>query len=383
MNGKIGSYLIVAMLLSSLILSGCQPIQRPASSEEAQPTMETIAEGFNSPQGVLVDADGNVWVIDSGVGGEEKLSIINPQSGEPVEAPFGESARVVKIDAQGEQHEIVKLPSVATGQDTIGGARLAQLNGVLYATSGGWMGDPSSKPQLNMAVVAKVEESSATAVADLWAAEVSQNPDPNLLDSHPYGLTAGPDGMLYVSDAGGNALYKVEPATGAAEVVAIFAGLPGPFPNPLRGNAQETDPVPTAAAFDADGNLYVSLLSGFPFIPGSAKVLKVEDGGTVSDYAAGLTTLTDLRTGPDGQMYAVQFGIFSEQGPTPNSGAIIRIKAGNASEVVLDGLSFPVSLDFNAAGDAYIAINGVGAPGSGAVVKIVGLTSMAGKALGQ
>jgi hypothetical protein len=143
----------------------------------------------------------------------------------------------------------------------------------------------------------------------------------------------------------------------------------------------ESDPVPTGVTFDDDGNIYVSFLPGFPFLPGSAKVVKVTSDGQVTDYANGLTTLTDLRTGPDGEIYAVQFGMFSEQGPAPNSGAIIRVKEGAASEVVIDGLSFPTSIDFNADGDAYVTINGVGAPGSGAVVMYAGLAASGSAAM--
>jgi hypothetical protein len=109
--------------------------------------------------------------------------------------------------------------------------------------------------------------------------------------------------------------------------------------------------------------------------------MRVSSDGQVSDYATGLTMLTDLRTGPDGYMYAVQFGQFTEEGPSPNSGSIIRVKAGDASEVVVSGLSFPTSIDFNADGDAYVTINGVGAPGSGEVVMFSALTTMAGSPL--
>jgi hypothetical protein len=33
----------------------------------------TVATGLNGPQGVLVGPDGNVWVIDSGVGGDQEI----------------------------------------------------------------------------------------------------------------------------------------------------------------------------------------------------------------------------------------------------------------------------------------------------------------------
>ena len=182
-----------------------------------------------------------------------------------------------------------------------------------------------------------------------------------------------------MADAGANDLLKVDPTTGQVELVAVFDGVPAPMPNPNRGDAMEADPVPTGVTFDQDGNLYVSLLPGFPFLPGSAKVVQVTPDGKVSDYATGLTLLTDLRTGPDGHLYAVQIGTFTEEGPVPNSGALIRIQAGDGSEVIIGGLSFPTSVAFNAAGDAYVTINGgFSPPGTGAVMLYKGVTHMAG-----
>ncbi|MCB0063433.1 MAG: ScyD/ScyE family protein [Caldilineaceae bacterium] len=377
-------------LAAALYLTACQPIQAPpaqnatipASAESAEPAaMEdhTIAEGLNGPQGILVDADGAIWVIDAGLGGEDDLTFVAPGEG-PVTGKYGESARVVRIDADGTTTDVAMLPSIAAGQDIIGGARLALLDGTLYATVGQWYGGLGDRPA-NLAAVVTVGEDGITEVANTWEIENGQNPDPHTVDTHPYGIAAGPDGMLWVADAGANDLLKLDPATGEAELVAVFAGLPGPFPNPERGDAMETDPVPTGVAFDADGNAYVSLLTGFPFIPGSAKVMMVDADGTVSDYATGLTMLTDIRTAPNGQMYAVQFGIFGEQGPTPNSGAIVRIGEGDTSEIVAAELSFPTSLDFDSDGNAYVTINGVGAPGSGAVMMLPGLTEREGTPL--
>jgi len=340
-----------------------------------------IASGFNGPQGVLVDPEGNVWVIDSGMGGEQTMQVPG-EDGEEMTVSVGTTARIVEVAPDGTQTEVAMLPSLylAERQETLGGARLALLDGVLYATSAGWnVADLDPLPLF--AAIVRVDGETVTQVAGTWAIEKANNPDGTLLDTHPYGLSAGPDGWLWVADAGANDLLRVNPATGEVVLVAAFAGLPGPFPNPARGGAMEADPVPTAVAFDAEGNAYVSLLSGGPFVPGSAAVLRVTPTGEVSEYATGLTTLTDLTRGPDGELYAIQFGIFTEQGPTPNSGALIRIKEGSASEVVVDGLPFPTGLSFDADGNAYVAVNGVGAPGSGAVICLEGVTGMAGQPL--
>lgn len=340
-----------------------------------------VGGGFNGPQGVLVAPDGSVWVVDSGVGGEQEIQVKNPETGEDVTAKAGETARVVQINPDGTQIVAAYLPSILLGQEASGGSRLALLDGVLYATSGGWnetMG-PTAAP--NSGAVVKIEGGQATEVAQLWKLEADQNPGGFVKDSHPYGLAPGPDGSLWVADAGGNDLLKVNPPTGQIDLVAVFPGLPGPMANPARGGASEMDPVPTGVTFGADGAAYVSLLPGAPFPPGSSKIVRVGADGSTSDYATGLTMTTDLRSGPDGNLYAVQFGQFTQTGPVPNSGAIIRIKAGGTPEVVVSGLSFPTSIDFNPAGDAFVTTNGVGAPGSGEVVKFAALTGTAGNAL--
>jgi sugar lactone lactonase YvrE len=338
----------------------------------------TVAGGFNGPQGVLVAPDGSVWVIDSGVGGDTEIPFFDPETGEETTATIGETARVVQIAPDGTQTVAASLPSVLVGMEASGGARLALLNGTLYATSGAWIdtaGDAPATP--TMSAVVKIEGGEAIPVVDTWALENARNPDGFVKESHPYGLAAGPDGNLWVADAGANTLIRIIPDSDGLDLVAVFDGLPSPLPNPNRGGAMESDPVPTGVAFDGDGNIYVSFLPGFPFLPGSAKVVKVTLDGQVSDYATGLTMITDLRTGPDGELYAVQLGQFTEEGPVPNSGAIIHVKEGAASESIVDSLSFPTSIDFGPDGDAYVTINGVGAPGSGEVVMFANLATQA------
>jgi|GEM_PF-100711 len=341
-----------------------------------------VADGFNSPQGVLVAPNGSIWVIDSGVGGINEASAVDPNTGELVTAKVGNTARVMEVQPDGTLTEISTLPSVMAGTDTTGGARLVILNGALYATSGVWTAAASEKALPNTASILEVRQGDVREIAQTWKIEKETNPDGFVFESHPYGMTAGPDDMLYVADAGANALLRVDPTSGAIDVVTMFEGVASPVPNPGRGGALESDPVPTGVTFGADGTIYVSLLPGFPFLPGAAKVVAVDlQSGDVSDFATGLTMLTDLRTGPDGELYAVQLGVFTDQGPVPDSGAILRIHAGATSEVLVDGLAFPTSIDFDANGNGYVTVNGVGAPGAGAVVRFDGLTDAVGQTI--
>ncbi|MCZ7545468.1 MAG: ScyD/ScyE family protein [Anaerolineae bacterium] len=314
------------------------------------------------------------------MGGEEATEFVSTQTGEPFPTAWGPTARIVMVAPDGAQTEVAALPSILSAEtETTGGARLALLDGALYATTGGWVGGVEVEPPALMGAVVRVEDGNVTEVANTWAFEDANNPDGLILESHPYGITAGPDGWLWVADAGGNTLLRIDPEAGVIEVVATFGALPGAFPNPNRNGAVEADPVPTAVAFDDAGNAYVSFLSGAPFIPGSAKVVMVTPEGEVSDYAVGLTMLTDLQRGPDGELYAVQFGMFTQEGPVPNAGAIVRVREGDASEVVVGGLPFPTAIAFDDAGNAFVTVNGVGTPGSGAVARFDALTQMAGE----
>jgi sugar lactone lactonase YvrE len=345
----------------------------------AQESPTTVLSDLSGPMGVLVASDGSVWVVETGTGGDQELMMPGLETGEPLTSTFGHSARIIRVSPDGTHEVVANLPSVANGPlDSFGGARVALLNGDVYATSGWWTSsyDDAGLDRWSFVdALVRVENGELQEVVDVWAIEQERNPDGAYLESNPYGLAVGPDGNLWMTDAAGNYLAKVDPASGHTDVVTVFDVLPSPIPNPARDNALVSDPVPTGVAFDSDGNVYVSLLPGFPFLPGSGKVVRVGSDGSVSDYATDLTMLTDIRMGPDGHLYAVSFGEFTEQGPVPNSGALIRIAEGTGSETVVSGLSQPTSVGFNEAGDAYVTINGMWEPGTGKLLMYRGVAS--------
>ncbi|QPC83955.1 ScyD/ScyE family protein [Phototrophicus methaneseepsis] len=375
----------VLCTLLTLVLAGA------VVAQEDMPPMpeldgEIVADGLNGPMGLDIDADGNLLIVDSGTGGEETIEYADPTTFEVSTVPYGNTSRVIKLMPDGTQEEIMTLASVITGQDAVGGARVATLDGTIYVTVGGWQissGETVSLPNYT-AVVTPGADGEVQTVADMWAFELENNPDgTDNVESHPYDIEAGPDGMLYVADAAANDLLRVDPMSGEVELVAVFDALPGVFPQPFRNNELVADPVPTGVAFDSAGNIFVSFLSGAPFIPGNAKVVQVAQDGTVADFAPGLTMLTDLITGPDGMLYATQFSVYTEEGPMPNSGAILRIMEDGTTEVVKEGLPFLTAITFNEAGDAFVAINGIPIPGAGMIVRYNGLTEIAGEPMGM
>ena len=364
---------VLALVLASVLWIASES----AMAQEKESGGTVIVDGLNGPQGVLAVDDGSIWVIDVGLGGDKEVEVggLDPNTNEVIRATYGNTARVIRVTLGGQPQLVATLPSIFLGSDIVGGARLALLENEMYATAGVWQGVASEEALPDTAAVLRILQGSVLEVVPLWKLEKEQNPDGFVLESHPYGLTTGPDGFLYVAEAGANTLVRVDVVNRTAEVVAVFEGIPGPLPNPFRGGALQSDPVPTGVTFGVDGRIYVSFLPGFPFLPGSAKVVVVDPGsGQVEDYATDLTMLTDLRSGPDGELYAVRFGIFTDEGPIPNSGAVIRVGEGETSQDVITGLPFPTSVDFDVNGNAYVVINGasVGAPGRGAVIRFEG-----------
>jgi sugar lactone lactonase YvrE len=349
--------MIIALCFSAVLTLATALAQEPT----------TVISDLNGPMGLTVDDEGNLWVVESGTGGDETIEMRDEASGETTTLSVGATSRILRVTPDGEQTEIGRLPSLANPMGVEGGARLAFLDGTLYGTSGFWIEIAGPEPMPLMASIVRIGEGELTAVADTWAFESENNPDGLIRETHPYGIAAGPDGALWVADAGANTLLRVNPEGGDIELITVFEGIESPMPNPNRGGAMEADPVPTGITVAEDGTVYVALLAGFPFLPGSSKIVTVTPEGEVSDYATGLTMVTDVQVGPDGKLYAVQLGQFTQEGPVPNSGALVRIENGEATEVLTE-LSFPTALAFTDDGDVYLTVNGAGGPG-GAVVR--------------
>lgn len=369
----------LALILAAIFMLA---MALPVFAQDGPPPPENaVVTGLNGPQGLYIDDEGTLWIVDSGVGGDEEVEYINPNTFEVESATFGQSSRVMRVGEEGELEVVAELPSVVVGQDAIGGARITELDGTLYVTVGAWqasLGDEVTLPN-QAQIIAISAEGDISTLTDVWAFELENNPDgTGNLESHPYGITAA-EGILYMVDAAGNFIIAVEPSSGDILGYVAFEGVMGVFPNEFRDGEPIADPVPTGVVQDVEADVtYVSFLSGAPFLPGNARVVEIAFDGTVSDFATGLTTLTDLKAGPDGNLYAVQFGMFTEEGPLPNSGAVIRILEDGSAETVIEGLPFATAIAISEDGTGYVAINGVAIPGAGAVLEFPDLVNMEG-----
>jgi hypothetical protein len=164
--------------------------------------------------------------------------------------------------------------------------------------------------------------------------------------SSPWGLALSEDGRnLYVADASMNAVARVDTATERWRRVTRFA----PVPNPTPVGPPLLDAVPTSVRIYGN-QLLVSFLTGFPFVPGNARVLAVNpELGTAEPFIFGLTSATDVlwRRRADGssQFLVLEFSQ-NQSAQSPPPGRLLRFDSPQA-QVAAAGLITPVSMAFD------------------------------------
>jgi hypothetical protein len=346
------------------------PVSSAAAHRDRSP--EVVASGLDNPRDLDVSSRGTVYVTEAGRGGSGPC-LTGPE-GDQVCA--GATGAVTKAWHGGQRRIVDGLPSLAgpTGDQAIGASDIFLRRwGGAYLTVG--LGaDPAARAQLgelgpDFGQLHRVSSSGhLRAVADISAYEAAANPDGGELDSNPNSVTSS-RGRLYVADAGGNSLLRVH-GSGEISTVAVFPdrlldappgiGLPPQVP---------VQAVPTNVVPGPDGALYVSQLTGFPFIPGAARIYRVKRGSAPEVYADGLTNVTDLAFDRRGNLYVVEFaanGILSGD-PT---GALIKIRTDGSRETVLsEGLVNPYGVAIGRRGDIYVSNHG-GSAGLGEVLRI-------------
>jgi hypothetical protein len=361
----------LGFLLGALTLAALLPAAPAAAHRDKSPRV--VASGLDNPRGLAVDHRGTVYVTEAGTGGSGPC-LTGPE-GDQVCA--GATGAVTKAWHHGQKRILEGLPSVAApgGDSAIGPSDIHLRHwGGAYLTVG--LGaDPAARDALgelgpSFGLLHKLSHfGGLRTVADIAAFEATANPDGGLPDSNPHSVTTR-WGRTYVVDAGGNSLVRVH-RSGEISTVAVFPdrlvdappGIPG-LPPQLPMQA-----VPTSVVVGPDGALYVSQLTGFPFVPGAANIYRVEPGSEPEVYASGFTNVTDLAFDRHDNLYVLEFaanGILSGD-PT---GALIRVhRDGSHEPVAIEGLVNPTGLAVGRKGELYISNHGAEA-GAGEVLRL-------------
>ncbi|MFA9445867.1 ScyD/ScyE family protein [Egicoccus sp. AB-alg6-2] len=335
-----------------------------------------LVDGLQQPRGVAADADGNVYVTESGTGGDELCMDVD-FDGEPTEICMGTTSMVTRVRADGtvQRGHVGGLPSLALGEDDVIGASDVAIaaDGTIYLTFGwGQSADLRDElvedfpPAAHFGTLSRVApDGSLVVVADLARWEQDNNPDdmpPEEPDSNPNGVHVDGD-AIYVVDAGGNTLLEVDAATGEVDLLTLFPERPAIVPPFIGGDGTATMPmqaVPTSVTTDADGNVLVGQLTGFPFPAGDANVFEIDSDGTPVVRAAGLTAVTGVATRGD-DLFAVQLargGLLGAQDDP--RGSIARIRPNGArTDLFAPELILPYGIAAGPDGMLYVSTGAV------------------------
>jgi len=353
----------------------------PTGENVPQPVIEQVAGGLDSPRGVAVTDDGMVYVAQAGVGGDECVTL--GEGEEQREVCFGDSSSISMIENGAAVDIISGLPSFLFSEGEYIGAQdvLVAPDGTVFGIVGLGMDpalrDAAGDPATGLGTIVVGDGTGAWfSVVDVAAYEAANNPDGGLPDSNPFsGALTGNGGV--VADSGANALLNV-PEEGDITTLAVFPDTmvdAPPFLELPPGTQIPMQAVPTGVVIGPDGAYYVGQLTGFPFVPGAAKVWRVVPGEAPTVYAEGFTNIIELAFDDEGTLWVLEIasgGLLNVNGEDPSTmaGGLYTVSSdGTVTEMMSDPLVFPAGMAFGPDGALYISNYGL-MPGMGEVIKV-------------
>jgi hypothetical protein len=333
-----------------VVLCGLLPAAAQEATAPAMPPMpgEVVLGDLGAPRALAFDADGNLLVAVAGTGGESTFTMVGPEGEATVQA--GLTGRIVSIAPDGTATDIISgLPSYASPQETTGVYRIIPNGDSLWLIFTGTASQNVGAYWADAVVEFDTATLAVKRIIHLNNIEAAEDPDGNGYDTNVTDIAWGPDGTLYITDAGGNDLLSWTEADGLQVVQA--------WPD---------NPVPTSVEVAEDGDIYVGFL-GAGLAPGAAKI-EHWSGGELVETFEGLTTVTDILLDGD-TLYAVELLSFSDQGPGP--GRVVTVTADGAAAVA-EGLMTPFGIAQGPDGALYVTFGTIAlAPGvTGGVVKL-------------
>lgn len=303
---------LLSLSTSLLLLLGVAAcVDHEPNPEPTQFTVSApIVSGLVNPLGMTMDEAGNIFVTEIGTGkNDAKVTMITPAGVKKTVVSGLPSAAGPEGGPEGISHPIYKDGKLYILHGIAGKLFIANVAGFT-----------TSSPEIPLASLDNFEYGNQIRAFHLVS------PD----NSNMYDLTFGPDGDLYIVDAGSNAIFRRSKTDGNLFLFAVL---------PKIGPAPGVDAVPTGIVYDGSKFL-VSTLTGFPFAPGAAKIFAVNPAtAVVTPYKENFTVLTHLELTAGNKPLALKFADFG-MGFAPNTGAVID-ENGN---VLASGLMMPTDL---------------------------------------
>src|SRR5215217_5069288 len=327
-------HLLTGWFVLALVLAASAPLA--TSAQDATPTvamtagdLPVVTAGLTNPRGMAWGTDGTLFVALAGTGG-------NTPGEPPIELEFmlGPTASVVRIEACCPVAVADGLPST---RDVYGGitgvADVAILGGQLYALVAA-AGDLYGNPGSTNGVYQVNADGTTTLIADTSAWLAANPPEAAGWTAPPEGYPNPGNPFAMIADDASGLLWVVDALNGLVFTVTPDGTLT------LAADLSEQHPVLTGIAVDPAGGIYVGNLTPAPFPNGAAKVVHVAADGTVTDAITGLTTVTGVAVGPDGDLYAIEMSTGNTEEPpfmVPGSGRLVHQSGSDSFEAVVSG----------------------------------------------
>jgi len=295
-----------------------------------KPQVTVFATGLTAPLGIESDTKGQLWITEAGTGfsNDGQLSLITPQ-GKVYPAVTG-------------------FPSSVSPEGGVFGLNHLVLQGntlwLLHGVEGKlYKFDISSfRPGDAPLQASELEQEDIGTFVKDYAFEHETG------ESDVFNLTVGPEGDLFIVDAGANAIIRRQATTGK---LSIFTTIP-PVANP-GGDPVQVEAVPTGIVFDGYKFLVCSF-TGYPFPARQAPIYQVDLTGNISVYQTGLSSLADIDLGIDKKPLVVEYGTWAGEAFAQNSGSIVQATAQKNTYLVT-GLNFPNSIERTGPRTCYVA----------------------------
>ena len=358
-------------------LAGCgagrSALSRRQSSRRCRrapraPKVTLVADHLDNPRGVSIGTGGRVLVAEAGNGdpnGGRCAGVIDPESGVKSTMCLGFTGAVIAVQGTKVTRVLSNLPSAAAPSgfessgpafavDVTGGKVAVIMQGVTNQPPASW------KPWATTTFDHVLLQLDAAAVARSRCVREGARPR-----ARRCGIRSVLGNHEWQRRAAGVVVDAVERRAALEERRAEHArGVP-PEREPMPGGGTTMQQaVPTSVVALPDGSYLVGELTGFPYVPGSARIWRVVPGHAPTVWKTGFTNIVGLARGADGSIYVSEITSHGLLQSNPSGGLFRVAPNGTKTQIAVAGLKYAGGVAVAADGSIYIANCSVGLPNS-------------------